>query len=170
MILLSIAIASTLLALALHPEDMSRGRGNGTGFHIAFLLTFVIPIGAVICALTLLLYYAILPEMPYIKTKEENVEKIIQENKKKASVEKSLDSIMNFLDADERKVIEVLKDAGGSMLQKEITWKTGYSKVKTHRIVYRLAKRGILEVEEYFNTNKVKIKDNLLKNNLLKSS
>ncbi|MGB9659001.1 MAG: helix-turn-helix transcriptional regulator [Nitrososphaerales archaeon] len=70
--------------------------------------------------------------------------------------------MISFFDADEKRVIEVLKEAGGSMLQKEITWKTGYSKVKTHRIVHRLAKRGILEVEKYFNTNKVRIKNNLL--------
>lgn len=38
------------------------------------------------------------------------------------------------------------------MLQTEIGWKVGYSKVKTHRIVYRLAKRGLVEVNEYFNT------------------
>ena len=44
------------------------------------------------------------------------------------------------------------------MLQKEIAWKTGYSKVKIHRIVYRLAKRGVVEVEKYFNTNKVRLK------------
>lgn len=160
LILLTVAITSILIALALHPEDMGRGRGNGIGFMSNFLLISVIPIGAIIGALALALYYAILPEMPYVKTKEES--KSVEEKSDQKSSVKSLDSMMSFFDADEKRVIEVLKEAGGSMLQKEITWKTGYSKVKTHRIVHRLAKRGILEVEKYFNTNKVRIKSNLL--------
>ncbi len=160
LILLSIAITSILIALALYPEDMGRGRGDGMGLMINFLF-ISIPIGAIIGALVLMLYYIILPEMPYVKTKEES-KSMEEKTNQKISTVKSLDSIMSFFDADEKRVIEVLKEAGGSMLQKEITWKTGYSKVKTHRIVHRLAKRGILEVEEYFNTNKVKIKGNLL--------
>ncbi len=161
LILLALAITSILIALALYPEDMGRGRGDGMGLMGNFLLISVIPIGAIIGALALVLYYIILPEMPYVKTKEES-KSIEEKSDQKTSAVKSLDSMMSFFDADEKRVIEVLKEAGGSMLQKEITWKTGYSKVKTHRIVHRLAKRGILEVEEYFNTNKVKIKDDLL--------
>ena len=45
------------------------------------------------------------------------------------------------------------------MLQKDIRWKTGLSRVKTHRILHRLAKRGIVSAEKYYNTNKITLAD-----------
>jgi uncharacterized membrane protein len=63
------------------------------------------------------------------------------------------------LNEDERKVIETLVTGGGTMLQKDIRWKTGLSRVKTHRILHRLAKRGIVSAEKYYNTNKITLAD-----------
>ncbi|MFB0567787.1 MAG: helix-turn-helix transcriptional regulator, partial [Candidatus Bathyarchaeia archaeon] len=60
---------------------------------------------------------------------------------------------------DERKIVETLVAEGGTMLQKDIRWKTGLSRVKTHRVLFRLAKRGIVTVEKYYNTNKITLAD-----------
>jgi uncharacterized membrane protein len=49
------------------------------------------------------------------------------------------------------------------MLQKDIRWKTGLSRVKAHRILFRLAKRGIVSIEKYYNTNKIMLADWLTK-------
>jgi len=49
------------------------------------------------------------------------------------------------------------------MLQKDIRWKTGLSRVKTHRILFRLAKRGIVSAEKYYNTNKIVLASWLMK-------
>jgi len=38
----------------------------------------------------------------------------------------SRQTALQFLEADERKIVEALLEAKGSMLQKEISWKTGF--------------------------------------------
>jgi uncharacterized membrane protein len=55
--------------------------------------------------------------------------------------------------------------AGGTMLQKEISWKTGHSRVKTHRVLIRLIKRGVVSAEKYYNTNKISLSGFLLGKN-----
>ena len=79
--------------------------------------------------------------------------------------ESTLDAVLRVLKEDERKVIETLVAEGGTMLQKDIRWKTGFSRVKTHRILYRLAERGIVSAEKHYNTNKITLADWLMKNN-----
>lgn len=69
--------------------------------------------------------------------------------------EAQMDTALRLLEADERQVVTALIEAGGSMLQKEITWKSGFSRVKTHRILVRLLRRGVVTSEKYYNTNKI---------------
>ena len=123
------------------------GRGRMMGVQTLFEL--IIPIVMLIGALAVVFYYAILPDIPLRHTKIEQGD------------QKSIEKVplgISFLEDEEKKVYEILEDAGGTLLQKEIVWKTGYSKVKVHRIVYRLANRGIIEVEKHFNTNKITLK------------
>ena len=77
--------------------------------------------------------------------------------------ESALDAVLRVLNEDERKVIDTLVAEGGTMLQKDIRWKTGLSRVKTHRILLRLAKRGIVSAEKYYNTNRITLADWLTK-------
>lgn len=56
---------------------------------------------------------------------------------------------------EEKQVLEVLAAHGGSYLQKFVVKETGLSKLKTHRIVSRLAERGVVQVERSGNTNQV---------------
>ena len=56
---------------------------------------------------------------------------------------------------DEKKVLEVLAAHDGSYLQKFVVKESGLSKLKTHRIVARLAERGVVSVERSGNTNQV---------------
>ena len=70
------------------------------------------------------------------------------------SMEK-LEVALRLLDENERKVVEALVVEGGSLLQKDISIDLGFSRVKTHRVVQSLVKRGLVTVEEHFNTNKV---------------
>jgi DNA-binding transcriptional regulator LsrR (DeoR family) len=51
------------------------------------------------------------------------------------------------------------------MLQKEISWETGFSRVKTHRVLARLIRRGVVIAEKYYNTNKITLADFLLEKN-----
>ncbi len=79
-----------------------------------------------------------------------------------AKAESMRELALQFLDADERRVVEALLEAKGSMLQKEISWKTGFSRVKTHRVLTRLIRRGVVSAEKYYNTNKITLTDTLL--------
>jgi uncharacterized membrane protein len=65
------------------------------------------------------------------------------------------DSVLKTMTADERKVIEVLKKHDGEYLQKYIRSETALSRLQTHRIVARLAERGIVTLEKMGNTNTV---------------
>jgi hypothetical protein len=67
----------------------------------------------------------------------------------------SIDVALRLLEPDERKVVEALMAADGSLLQKEISWKTGFTRVKTHRVLVRLIRRGVVTSEKYYNTNKI---------------
>ena len=64
-------------------------------------------------------------------------------------------SVLKTLTTDERKVIEVLTAHGGKYLQKYIRNEAGLSRLQTHRIVARLAERGIVSLEKTGNTNTV---------------
>jgi len=59
------------------------------------------------------------------------------------------------LTEDGRKVVEVLKAHEGKYLQKYIRKEAGLSRLQTHRVVARLAERGIVTLEKTGNTNTV---------------
>jgi uncharacterized membrane protein len=65
------------------------------------------------------------------------------------------ESVAKTLTEDERKIVEVLNAHNGVYLQKYIKSETGLSRLKTHRIIARLADRGIVSLEKVGNTNQV---------------
>lgn len=58
---------------------------------------------------------------------------------------------------DEKKVLSVLADHGGAYLQKFVVKEAGLSRLRTHRIVSRLAERGVVSVKSSGNTNQVSL-------------
>ena len=70
-----------------------------------------------------------------------------------------MESVFKTLNEDERKVLEVLKSHEGRYLQKYIRKEAGLSRLKTHRVLARLAERGIVTLEKTGNTNEVHIAD-----------
>lgn len=73
--------------------------------------------------------------------------------------EDKLEVALRLLDDNERKVVEALVAEGGSMLQKDISVDLGFSRVKAHRVVQSLVKRGLVTSEEHYNTNKISLVD-----------
>jgi uncharacterized membrane protein len=65
------------------------------------------------------------------------------------------ESVSKTLNEEERKIIEVLNKHEGKYLQKYIRNETGLSRLQTHRIIARLADRGIVSLEKTGNTNQV---------------
>jgi len=78
--------------------------------------------------------------------------------RKKDSNEVDVKELMNFLLPDERRVVDILIKHDGEYLQKQITKEADFTRLRTHRIIARLAQRGIVTVEKVGNTNKIKLK------------
>ena len=66
-------------------------------------------------------------------------------------------TVAKTLTPEERKVLEVLSLHNGKYLQKYIRAEAGLNRLKTHRIITRLAKRGIVTLEKSGNTNEVRL-------------
>jgi hypothetical protein len=62
------------------------------------------------------------------------------------------------LDADEKKVLEIVQAGSGSVFQSEIIGKLGYSKVKISRVLDRMEQKGIVERKRRGMANLVVLK------------
>lgn len=118
-----------------------------------WLIVFAVPLAV---ASVIAVYSVLFPKIKLEKT-------ITQKAQAPAvPIEKSqnLNAVVRVLNEDERKVVNALaSSADGAMLQKDIRWKTGFSRVKTHRVLSRLAARGIVKAEKYYNTNRIVLAD-----------
>lgn len=74
----------------------------------------------------------------------------------KPAERKKVDTSM--LEPDEKKVIEILQDAGGSVFQSDVIGKLGYTKVKVSRILDRMEQRGLIERKRRGMANLVVLK------------
>ena len=122
-----------------------------------FGVLFVVLIGVTVLGVVGLAYFVAFPE---IKTgvAPVNCEPSLQGNAVAQAPKNQcvpFESVLKTLTAEERSVIEVLVAHDGKYLQKYIRKETGLSRLKTHRIVARLAERGIVSLEKTGNTNQV---------------
>ncbi len=101
---------------------------------------------------------------PKMRTAENKPETNV-ENKPSYSALTPYLSVSKTLTPEELKVFEVLVQHNGKYLQKYIRAETGLSRLKTHRIVSRLAERGIVTLEKAGNTNEVHLSSWLLNPN-----
>lgn len=80
---------------------------------------------------------------------------------KKESLKKNTRVILKLMNADEKKLVEILIDNHGKALQAELTRLPGMNKVKSHRIVRKLEERGVITIEKYGKTNYIKLNDEI---------
>jgi hypothetical protein len=73
--------------------------------------------------------------------------------KELVSVKEKITSLL--LLPEERKIIEELKKFNGDVTQSQLVKRTGLSKVKVHRIINKLAAKGIIKKYQYGVTNKI---------------
>ena len=131
-----------------------------------FGVAFVVLVGIAVVGVAGLAYYVALPE---IRTGAAPVvcEPATQVNGSVAQEQKvpctPFESVVKTLSDEERKVIEVLNAHEGKYLQKYIRSEAGLSRLQTHRILARLAERGIVTLEKTGNTNQVLLADWLKK-------
>lgn len=74
---------------------------------------------------------------------------------KKSINAQPLEAVYQVLLPDEQKIIDVLVKEGGSTTQRKLSRLTGLSRVKTHRVVHRLAEKNIISVEPAGRTNMI---------------
>jgi len=67
------------------------------------------------------------------------------------------DAVLRLLKDDERQVVEALANSGGVAYQRDLQHATGLSKVKTHRVIARLAERRLVNVTRAGKTNQIRI-------------
>jgi uncharacterized membrane protein len=82
------------------------------------------------------------------------VRKVRMDHKRmlKTQKEKVLDV---FLSNDEKKIVNMIKGEENGMLQSDIVIKSGYSKVKVHRILKSLENKGVIKRGRLGITNRV---------------
>jgi len=159
-VILAVSLTVSLVGLVIGLTGDSGGRGQGTGWMGGTAARTYWPVLAavpLVVVAAVLGYATLFPELgenrPSVQTP---MVQVTEEG------ESMVDAVLRVLKDDEKKVIETLVSEGGTMLQKDIRWKTGFSRVKTHRILHRLAERGLVTAEKHYNTNKIKLADWLM--------
>ena len=149
------------------------GGGDSGTTTISYL--WIIPvmlIGVVASAIIGIGFYLYLPELRYIKPKDACTPSNTAKENVAAKAESSpvgsaivsntpnnCDVLLKTMTPEEQKVINVLINHKGKYLQKYVVKEAELSRLKTHRIVARFAKRGIVSVKEFGNTNEIALSD-----------
>ena len=132
-----------------------RGPLGPMGNHMSRInyTPFYLMIGVFFAAIVFMIYY--FPMLEKVRTSKD-LHKIIddQDDTIKDHIH-TIDVALRLLNDDEKKVVKAIYDSGGTMLQKDISYDLDISRVKTHRILYRLIQRGVVTAEKHFNTNKI---------------
>jgi predicted transcriptional regulator len=132
-----------------HQTMMSSMMGVGFG-EISFFWPMVFT-AATTVAVVALAYVIAFPTIRYATPGQEGTGLI------PSNTPNAIDVVMRVSKPDERAVLEVLKQSAGVCLQKDIVYRTRLSKVKTHRIIARLAERGVILVKKSGKTNEISI-------------
>jgi hypothetical protein len=119
---------------------------------------FIVLVSLVIVGVVGLTYYLIYPQIPVGTTHK-------AENQPATNPASAYASVAKTLTPQELKVVAALNVHNGKYLQKYISKETGLSRLKTHRIIARLAEREIVTLEKVGNTNQVTLADWLKKKN-----
>lgn len=120
------------------------------------LVGFVALIGAALTGAGGAVYYFAVPKSEkLLPLTWSTVDTSIQNALSPQSVITPYASVYKTLTSEERKVLDIIVSHDGKYLQKYIRSEAGLSRLKTHRIVTRLAERGIVTLKKSGNTNEV---------------
>jgi uncharacterized membrane protein len=68
---------------------------------------------------------------------------------------------LRLLQGDERRMLRQIFDAGGQILQKDLVYRAGFSKVKVTRLLDKLERKGLIIRERHGSTNLVRVLEDL---------
>ena len=80
---------------------------------------------------------------------------------KEKDLEKVTNTLIQFLNKDEKKIVEKILKNEGKVFQSEISRIEGIGKLKSHRILQKLSDREVIEIEKHGKTNIVKLAGNV---------
>jgi uncharacterized membrane protein len=118
-----------------------------------FSLMVVVFVSLAIASADGLIYFFMFPEIKSDKRTTNS----IQSSSENATA--AYEAVIKTLTNEEHKVVQVLTAHNGKYLQKYIRKEAGLSRLKTHRILSRLAARGIVTLRKFGNTNEVLLSD-----------
>ena len=137
-----IAFVTLVIFLSLLLADRFQVRGCGCPKVISHNFVWLFIILAIIFVASLFYYL--------FSMKLEKKEKVITKN---------IEVLNSILDEDENKVIDILVQNEGEILQSEISKK--YDKIKAHRILKKLQEKNIINIKKDGKTNKITLKKEL---------
>ncbi|MCX8166300.1 MAG: winged helix-turn-helix transcriptional regulator [Candidatus Micrarchaeota archaeon] len=82
--------------------------------------------------------------------------------KEKSLIKKTIELVRKFLSDDEKRVIDALLEKQGLITQSDVSRLFGFSRVKTHRVIKRLEKRGIVYIDKQGKINYVRLVNTFL--------
>jgi hypothetical protein len=158
-----------LLLFFLEGGGFGGGRGYGAqaaqaaiDYRSLGLVVFAVPL---VVALAVFAYKSLFPQIKVEKTAVATAN-TAQKQPPAAPAQsiQTLEAVLRVLNEDEQKIIKALAASeDGSLLQKDIKWKAGLSRVKTHRVLARLVARRLVRAEKYYNTKRVILADWVVK-------
>ena len=80
--------------------------------------------------------------------------------KDRKEMSKNMDLTLNFLDDDEKKIMKYLIDSKGESKQSELE-KTKLSRVKVHRIIQKIERKGLIIKQSRGKINMIKLNEDL---------
>jgi len=131
-------------------SDLVYQRGP-MGQNGGWSLTNILLVALIILLVFALIYFVFFPRLENIVSSasiQPEVEEMKEENR-------NLEVAYRLMEPDETRVVKTIVEAGGSMLQKDISYNLEISRVKTHRILVKLINRGIVTAEKQYNTNNI---------------
>lgn len=77
-------------------------------------------------------------------------------------VKKNTRVLLDFLDFDEKRIVEKLLEEKGKARQYELAYAASLGKVRAHRAVKKLSSKGVVEVQRLGKVNTIKLKPEIL--------
>lgn len=83
-------------------------------------------------------------------------------DKKKAEVRWNANLLLKFLNDDEREAVRLILERKGTIYQAEVAALDGMGKVRAHRLIERLRRRGVVNVRKMGKINLIQMPSELL--------
>jgi len=130
----------------------------------------MVPLSGVllIVAIVAIAFYAIYSVLEHnFERKIKLISNVVQDEKteyaSKPGQEHLGSTILNLLNSNERKIVKRLMQEKGVTLQSEISRMNNMGKVKAHRSIQELVRKGIVTQEKYGNTNRIILSEDVKK-------